>query len=60
MQNIKPQLDFTNMYGFFNDKLHLLNDTLIPYNYFFKVYVIQKKLKFTTFRTRKSVKEKRS
>ena len=34
MQNMKPQLDFTNRHGVFNDKFHLLNDTLIPYNYF--------------------------
>ena len=45
MQNTEPRLDSTNRHGFFNDKLHFLNDTVIPYNYFLKVYVIQKKFR---------------
>ena len=32
LKNIKLQLDFTNKYGFFEQKLHLLNDTLISFN----------------------------
>ena len=49
MQNIKPQLDFTNRHCFFNDKLHLLNDTLIPIIIFLKSALFKRNLEFTVF-----------
>ena len=48
MKTLKSKLDFDHRYDFFENKLHLLNDTLISYNYFLKVYVIQKKFRIYT------------
>ena len=38
------ELDRNN--AFFDDKLHVINDILISYGFFLKVYVIQKKFRF--------------
>ena len=40
---IKPQIRFDFVNARFTDKLHLINDTIIPYRFFLNVYVIQKK-----------------
>ena len=40
IKTLKPQLDFDCRSDFFEKKMHLLNSTLISYNYILKVYVI--------------------
>ena len=34
---IKPQIEFDFVNARFTDKLHLINDTIIPYGFFLKV-----------------------
>ena len=41
---IKPQIEFDFVNSRFTDEFHLINDTIIPYGFFLKVYVIQKKI----------------
>ena len=44
--SIKKQIEFNFVNPRFVDKLHLINDIVIPYGYFLKVYVIQKKFRY--------------
>ena len=43
LESIKPHIEFDFINARFQDKLYLINDTIIPYAFFLKVYVIQKK-----------------
>ena len=43
LRKLKPQLDFSIIEEQFIQKLHLINNVLIAYNYVLKVYVIQKR-----------------
>ena len=45
LRKLKPELDFSNIEEQFIQKLHLISDTLIAYNCFLKVYIIQKKVR---------------
>ena len=42
---IKPQIEFDFANARFTDKLHLINDTIIRYGFFLKLYVIQIKFR---------------
>ena len=43
LEGIKNLVQFDQINPHFCNKLHLINDTLIPYHFFLKVYIIQKK-----------------
>ena len=44
LKGIKKLIEYDRQNALFNNKLHLINDVLIPYGFFLKVYVIQKKI----------------
>ena len=43
LRELKPQLDFSVIEEQFIQKLHLINNAVIAYNYVLKVFVIQKR-----------------
>ena len=43
LEKIKKQVDYCHTFSNFEIKLHLINDILINYGFFLKVYVLQKK-----------------
>ena len=43
LKTIKPQLNYSRKSSQLENKLHMMNDTLIPNGFFLKVYVIKKK-----------------
>ena len=42
LNTIKSQLNYSKKRSHFENKLHMINDTWVPYGIFMKVYVIQK------------------
>ena len=44
LEKIKKQLDYCHTISIFESKLHLINNILINYGFFLKVYVLQKKV----------------
>ena len=43
LKGIKKLIEYDRQNALFDNKLHLINDVLIPYGFFPKVYIIQKK-----------------
>ena len=50
------ELDRNN--AFFDDKLHVINDILISYGFFLKVYVIQEKFRFLNLGDQEKLNQK--
>ena len=53
---IKPQIEFEFVNACFTVKLHLINDTIIPYGFFLKLYVIQKKFCYLNLADKEKLK----
>ena len=56
LEFIKPQIEFDFINARFQDKLHLINDTIIPYGFFLKAYVIQKKFRYLNLGYQEKIK----
>ena len=41
LKGIEKLIEYDRQNALFDNKLHLINDVLIPYGFFLKVYVIQ-------------------
>ena len=47
LEGIKEQIQFDQINPCFEDNLHRINNIIIPFSFFLKVYVIQKEFRFT-------------
>lgn len=58
LTSIKDQTQFDFINPRFPDKLHLINDIIIPYGFFLMVYFIQKKFRFINLGDQEKLKRK--
>ena len=58
LEGMKKFIEFDRINALFDDKLHLINNILISYGFFFKVYVIQKKFCFLNLGDQNMLKRK--
>ena len=58
LKGIKQQISFDRWNALFENRLHLVNDGLVSYGFFLKVYVIQSKIRFLNFGDQEKIKRK--
>ena len=58
LKGIVNEILYDRRTTFLNNKLHLINDILIRYGYFLKVYTIQKKFRYLNIGDQKKMKRK--
>ena len=58
LKSIKKLIEYDRQNALFDNKLHLINDVLIPYGFFLRVYVIQKKFWFLNLGDQVKLKQK--
>ena len=58
LKGIKQQISFDRWNALFENRLHLVNDALVSYGFFLKVYVIQRKIRFLNFGDQEKIKRK--
>ena len=58
LEGIKSFVQLDRINPRISNKLHLINDILIPYGFFLKVYVIQKKFQFINLGGQEKLKRK--
>ena len=58
IEGIKSLVQLDRINPRISNKLHLINDILIPYSFFLKVYVIQKKFQFINLGGQEKLKRK--
>ena len=58
LKGIEKLIEYDRQNALFDNKLHLINDVLIPYGFFLKVYVIQQKFRFLNLGDQEKLKRK--
>ena len=58
LKGIKQQISFDRRNALFENSLHLVNDALVSYGFFLKVYVIQRKIRFLNLGDQEKIKRK--